>query len=71
MLDAELEDLEGPVALGLRPHHVIQRTEQANEAELVYVTHLAKESAVRAALQEVAELDVVNSVASVIRVEDL
>jgi homoserine dehydrogenase len=51
---------------------VIQkRVCESGDAEIVYVTHRAGEGAVRAALAEIAELDVVTEVASVIRVEDL
>lgn len=51
---------------------VIQkRVNEAGEAEIVYVTHRAAEGAVRAALGEIEDLDVVSRVASVIRVEDL
>jgi homoserine dehydrogenase len=50
---------------------VIQSAEKGEDAELVYVTHLSKESAVRAALADVARSDVVRCVASVIRVEQL
>ena len=44
---------------------------ESGDAEIVYVTHLAAEGAVRAALAEIAALDVVTEVASVIRVENL
>lgn len=51
---------------------VIQkRVCESGDAEIVYVTHLAAEGAVRAALDEIAALDVVTEVAAVIRVEDL
>lgn len=51
---------------------VIQkRVCESGDAEIVYVTHLAGEGAVRAALADIAALDVVTEVASVIRVEDL
>jgi homoserine dehydrogenase len=51
---------------------VIQkRVCESGDAEIVYVTHLAAEGAVRAALAEIAALDVVTEVASVIRVENL
>jgi homoserine dehydrogenase len=51
---------------------VIQkRVCESGDAEIVYVTHRAAEGAVRAALAEIAELDVVTEVSSVIRVEDL
>jgi len=51
---------------------VIQkRVCESGDAEIVYVTHRAGEGAVRAALAEISDLDVVTSVASVIRVEDL
>ena len=51
---------------------VIQkRVCESGDAEIVYVTHLAGEAAVRAALSDIAQLDVVTEVASVIRVEEL
>lgn len=51
---------------------VIQkRVCESGDAEIVYVTHQAGEGAVRAALADIAALDVVTNVASVIRVEDL
>jgi len=40
-------------------------------AEIVYVTHTARESAVRAALDEIRALDTVDDIASIIRVEAL
>jgi len=51
---------------------VIQkRVCESGDAEIVYVTHLAGEGAVRSALAEIAALDVVTEVSSVIRVENL
>ncbi len=51
---------------------VIQkRTDAAGRAEIVWVTHTASERAVRAALDRIAALGVVDAVASVIRVEEL
>ncbi len=51
---------------------VIQQSDsEAGIAELVYVTHLAREADVRAALAEIEAMDVVERVASLIRVEDL
>jgi homoserine dehydrogenase len=50
---------------------VIQQSAGEGSAELVYVTHLARESAVRAALADMSELETCEQVASVIRVEDL
>jgi homoserine dehydrogenase len=51
---------------------VIQkRVCESGDAEIVYVTHLAAEGSVRAALAEIAALDVVTEVSSVIRVENL
>ena len=50
---------------------VIQKGAEGEAAELVYVTHAARESDVRDALGEIAELDVVLDVASVLRVEEL
>ncbi len=52
---------------------VIQKEvdENAGRAELVFLTHEAQESAVQGALAEIADLEVVAAVASVIRVEDL
>ena len=51
---------------------VIQQSDdESGVAELVYVTHAARESAVRTALAQIENMDVVVEVASVIRVEDL
>ncbi|NTU70534.1 MAG: homoserine dehydrogenase [Coriobacteriia bacterium] len=50
---------------------VIQKRAEGGVAQIVYVTHLAREADVRAALAEIEALDVVDSIASVIRVEDL
>jgi len=50
---------------------VIQRAAEEDTAELVYVTHVAREAAVQAALTEIRDHDSVESVESVLRVEDL
>lgn len=51
---------------------VIQRAGEGDvTAELVYVTHRALESSVRAALDEMASVEGVESIESVLRVEDL
>jgi homoserine dehydrogenase len=50
---------------------VIQKRAAAGVAEIVYVTHTARESAVRAALAEIEALDVVERTAAVVRVESL
>jgi len=50
---------------------VIQKRADAGVAEIVYVTHTARESAVRAALDEIRALDTVDDIASIIRVEAL
>jgi len=50
---------------------VIQKRAEGGVAEIVYVTHLAREADVRAALAEIESLDVVSSIAAVIRVEEL
>jgi len=50
---------------------VIQKRADAGVAEIVYVTHTARESAVRTALREIAALDTVDHIASIIRVEAL
>jgi homoserine dehydrogenase len=51
---------------------VIQkRVCESGDAEIVYVTHRAAESALRAALADIEKLDVVTEVSAVIRVEDL
>jgi len=50
---------------------VIQKRAEAGIAEIVYVTHTARESAVRSALAEIEGLDSVDTIAAVIRVEDL
>jgi homoserine dehydrogenase len=50
---------------------VIQKRAEGGVAQIVYVTHLAREADVRSALAEIESLDVVTSVAAVIRVEEL
>ena len=50
---------------------VIQKRAEGGVAQIVYVTHLAREADVRAALGEIEALDVTDRVASVIRVEAL
>ena len=50
---------------------VIQKRAAEGVAEIVYVTHLAREAAVRSALADIEALDVVERVAAVIRVENL
>ncbi len=50
---------------------VIQKRAEGGVAQIVYVTHLAREKDVRSALAEIEALDVVSKIASVIRVEDL
>ena len=50
---------------------VIQKRADGGVAEIVYVTHLAREADVRTALAEIEALDVTDRVAAVIRVEAL
>jgi homoserine dehydrogenase len=50
---------------------VIQKRAEGGLAQIVYVTHTALEADVRTALAEIEALDVVESVASVVRVEEL
>jgi len=50
---------------------VIQKSADEPVAEIVYVTHRATERAVRSALAEIEALDVLESVETVLRVEDL
>jgi homoserine dehydrogenase len=50
---------------------VIQKRAEDGVAEIVYVTHRAREASVRAALAEIEALDVVSRTAAVIRVEDI
>ena len=57
---------------GVSVASVIQkRLCETGEAEIVWVTHTAAEGAMRAALARIRDLDVVDSVAAVIRVEDM
>jgi homoserine dehydrogenase len=44
--------------------------EEAQRAEIVLMTHRAKESSVQQALQQISSLDVVNEIGSLIRVEE-
>ena len=50
---------------------VIQKPAEGGAAQIVCVTHLAREKDVRTALEEIGALDVVSRIASVIRVEEL
>ena len=50
---------------------VIQKRAEGGSAQIVYVTHTACEADVRTALAEIEALEVVNGIASVIRVEEL
>jgi len=50
---------------------VIQKRADAGVAEIVYVTHTARESAVRSALAEIEALDSVDEISTVVRVEAL
>jgi len=57
---------------GVSLESVIQRpAEDGTTAELVYVTHTARESDVRSALAQIGALDTVHEVAALIRVEAL
>jgi homoserine dehydrogenase len=56
---------------GVSISSVIQKRAEGGEAQIVYVTHKACEADVRASLAEIEALDVVNEVASVLRVEEL
>lgn len=50
---------------------VIQKRADAGVAEIVYVTHTAREAAVRAALDKIGSLDIVDNIAAIVRVEAL
>jgi homoserine dehydrogenase len=50
---------------------VIQKSADEPTAEIVYVTHRATERSVRSALAEIEQLDIVESIDTVLRVEDL
>lgn len=56
---------------GVSIQSVIQKSADESGAEIVYVTHDATERAVREALAQIEALDVVTSICTVIRVEDL
>ncbi len=58
-------------AHGVSIGSVIQKTADETGAEIVYVTHRASERAVRFALAEIEALDVVATLGTVLRVEDL
>jgi len=58
-------------AQGVSIQSVIQKSADESGAEIVYVTHDATERSVRAALAQIEALDVVTSICTVIRVEDL
>ena len=58
-------------AHGVSIGSVIQKRAEGGVAQIVYVTHTAREADVRSALVEIEALAVVNRVASVIRVEEL
>ncbi len=50
---------------------VIQKTDEAPTAEIVYVTHRATERAVRAAIDQISVMPIVESVGTMLRVEEL
>ena len=54
---------------GVSINSVVQREPKDGSAQLVFVTHVAKEADVRAALDDLSGSPVVNEVATVIRVE--
>jgi len=56
-------------AHGVSIYSVVQREPKDGCAQLVFLTHTAKEADVHAALEDIAELSVVNEVATIIRVE--
>jgi homoserine dehydrogenase len=56
---------------GVSISSVIQKRCEGQTAEIVYVTHDATEAALREALASIAELEVAERIATVIRVEDL
>ena len=58
-------------AHGVSIGSVIQKRAAEGVAQIVYVTHLAREADVSSALAEIEALDVTTRIASVIRVEDL
>ena len=58
-------------AHGVSIGSVIQKRAEAGVAQIVYVTHLAREADVSSALAEIEALDVTTRIASIIRVEDL
>ena len=58
--------------LGISIASAIQKEndEEAQRAEIVLMTHRAKESSVQEALRLISDLDVVNSIGNLIRVEE-
>ena len=56
---------------GVSLNSVVQKASQGEKADIAYVTHVASEAAISAALAEISELDVVEKIAAVIRVEEL
>ena len=56
---------------GVSISSVLQKRAEGGLAQIVYVTHVALEANVRSALAEIEALDVVETVAAVIRVEEL
>ncbi len=58
-------------AHGVSIASVVQKRAFTEAAEIVYVTHRAKEADVRAALEEIESLDVVDRIAALVRVEEL
>ena len=58
-------------AHGVSIGSVIQKRAEDGVAQIVYVTHLAREADVSSALAEIEALDVTTRIASIIRVEDL
>jgi homoserine dehydrogenase len=50
---------------------VIQKRAEEGGAEIVWITHLAAERDMRAALDQIEQLDVVDAIGTLLRVEEL
>ena len=67
---AQILDLLGKQEISIASAIQKETNEEAQTAEIVLMTHRAKESSVQEALRLISELDVVNSVGNLVRVEE-
>ena len=67
---AQISKILGENMIGIASVIQKEADENSRTAEIVIMTHLARESAVQDALKEIEKLDIVQEIGNVIRVED-